>query len=113
MENDTLNKMTTFDSLLQSQNLQLLKAAIPYLSGPPQKALSVLTKYVEFIKTVQMSTDTSSALSMCSVQSKDKTSNTILMMQELKNYCSDAEKENIDFFLDCIQIFDIYANLKE
>ena len=73
MENDTLNKMTTFDSLLQSQNLQLLKAAIPYLSGPPQKALSVLTKYVEFIKTVQMSTDTSSALSMCSVKSKDKT----------------------------------------
>lgn len=110
MEQDTANKMTTFDSLLQTQHLQMLKVAIPYLSGSTQKALSVMTKYVELIKTIKMSHDDNSALSMCSVKSNDTTANTIQMLQEMRNYCSLSEQETIDTFLDYMQLMEVYSN---
>ncbi|MGN0312341.1 MAG: hypothetical protein ACI4CC_06155 [Lachnospiraceae bacterium] len=108
METDALKTMTTFDSLLQSNRLQMLKAAIPYMSGSSRKTLSILTKYLELSKTIQMSSDENSALCMCSASSDDKKETTISMLQEIKPYCTEKEKESVDFFIDFLQMYGTY-----
>ncbi len=111
MDDNVLKTLTIFDSLLQNQHLLMLKAALPYMASDIQKPLSVVCKLFELNQTIKMSSDDASALSMCSVQSEDKKANTILMLQEVRPFCNDKDKENIDFFIDFLQMYDTYTTL--
>ncbi|SFP94867.1 hypothetical protein SAMN02910358_00222 [Lachnospiraceae bacterium XBB1006] len=111
MDENVLKTMTTFDSLLQSQHLQMLKAAIPYLSGNAKNTLSILCKLLELKKTIQMSVDETSALSMCSVTPEEGGSNILLLLKEIRPYCTKAEQENVDFFVDVFQMYETYASM--
>ena len=110
MDQETLNLMTTFDNLIQSKQLLILKAAIPYLSGNSQKALSIFAKYYELIKTMQISQGENSALSMCSVTTENPSDKPLQFLKDIRCYCNDAEKETIDFFVDFFQIYETYEN---
>lgn len=111
MDDNTLKTMTTFDSLLQSDHLMMLKAAIPYLSGDARKTLSIICKFLELKKTVKMSEDESSALSMCSAPCTEGELNTVLMLKEIRPYCNKKEQENVDFFIDVFQMYDTYSSM--
>ncbi|MBE5905338.1 MAG: hypothetical protein E7277_00905 [Lachnospiraceae bacterium] len=111
MGENALNTMTTFDTLLQSQHLQMLKAAIPYLSGNAKNTLSILCKILELKKTIQMSADETSALSMCSVKPEEGCSNVLLMLKEIRPYCSKKEQESVDFFTDVFQMYETYSSM--
>lgn len=111
MDENVLKTMTTFDSLLQSEHLLMLKAALPYMSTEIQKNLSIVCKYMELSKTIKMSHDNNSALSMCSVQSDDTKTNTLLMLQEVRPFCNEREKESVDFFVDFLQMYETYSTI--
>lgn len=110
MENENQNVMTTFDNLIQNKELLILKAAIPYLTGSSQKAISIFSKYYELIKTIQLSQGEHSALSMCSVSSEKACDKPLQLLKDVRCYCSDSEKETIDFLLDFFQIYETYEN---
>lgn len=106
-----LKTMTTFDSLLQSQHLQMLKAAIPYLSGNAKTTLSILCKVLELKKTIQMSEDENSALRMCSANADDDNSNVVMMLKEIRPFCNAKEQESVDFFMDVFQMYETYTSM--
>lgn len=110
MEQDNFNPMTTFDNLIQNKQLLILKAAIPYLTGNSQKALSIFSKYYELIKTVQITHGENSALSMCSINTDNPSEKPIQLLKDIRCYCSDTEKETIDFFMDFLQMYETYEN---
>ncbi|MBE5900762.1 MAG: hypothetical protein E7280_02530 [Lachnospiraceae bacterium] len=111
MDDTTLKTMTTFDSLIQSRHLMMLKAAIPYLSGSAKKTVSIICKFVELQKTVKMSGDETSALSMCSAPADDGNSGTVMMLKEIRPYCSKQEQESVDFFIDVFQMYETYSSM--
>ena len=110
MDRDNQNVMTTFDTLIQSKELLILKAAIPYLSGNSQKMLSVFSKYYELMKTIEISRGENSSLAMCSVNPQTPTEKPLQLLQDIRCYCSESEKETIDFFLDFFQMYETYEN---
>lgn len=110
MEQDNLSVMTTFDNLIQNKQLLILKAAIPYLTGNPQKTLSIFSKYYELVKTIQISHGENSALSMCSVNTQNPSDKPLQFLKDIRCYCSDSEKETIDFFMDFFQVYETYEN---
>lgn len=110
MEQENLAFMTTFDNLIQSKQLLILKAAIPYLSGNSQKALSIFSKYYELLKTIQISQGENSELSMCSVNTQTPMEKPLQLLKDIRCYCNDSEKETIDFFVDFFQMYETYEN---
>ncbi len=110
MEQENQTFMTAFDNLIQNKQLLILKAAIPYMTGNPQKAISIFAKYYELIKTVQMSQGENSALSMCSVNTQNPSEKPLQLLKDIRCYCTDAEKETIDFFVDFFQMYETYEN---
>lgn len=111
MDNDALTTMTKFDSILQNRHLQMIKAAIPYLSKDSQKIFSILTKYMELIKTVELSYDDNSALSMCSIDEENQNTKSLSLLQEIRPFCDSKEIETVDMFIDILQMYATYESL--
>ena len=99
-------KTTLFDEQLQSRELQILKTTIPYLKEPQQKNLAILAKCLELQKTIRFFQSDSNNLSICSVDNPEE--NTINMLNEIRPYCTKTEQENLDSFINMIQLFSAY-----
>lgn len=99
-------KTTLFDEQLQSRELQILKTTIPYLKEPQQKNLAILAKCLELQKTIRFFQSDSNNLSICSVDNPEE--NTINMLNEIRPYCTKTEQENLDAFINMIQLFSAY-----
>lgn len=110
MEQGNPTLMTTFDHLIQNKQLLILKAAIPYLSGNPQKALSIFSKYYELLKTIQISKDEETGLSMCSVNTQNPIEKPIQLLKDIRCYCNQTEQETIDYIMDFFQMYETYEN---
>lgn len=111
MDNDNLQTMTKFDSILQSQRLQMIKAAIPYLSNDSQKIFSILTKYLELMRTITLSNDSNFALQICSVTEENQSVKTQSLLKEIRPYCTKNESDTIDMIIDILQMYDTYELL--
>ena len=111
MQEDPLKTMTTFDSILQSRQLQMMKAAIPYMPKKTQKMFSVFTKYFELIKTIEMNHKEDSALSMCSITTENSKVKLLSLLQEIRPYCNKTENETIDLIVDVFQMVEAYESM--
>ena len=54
MKEKSTPQMTTLDQMVNDDSLQMMKAAIPYVSPNGRKTLSLLTKFMELRKTMSM-----------------------------------------------------------
>jgi len=105
--------LTPFDNMVSDNQLQIIKAAIPYLSNRQQQFFSVYVKYIELDHTLKLVGNSgSNALSACSVGEEQHS--TADMLSAIKQYCSDKEKEMIDLisnFLSAYQMYHAYQEL--
>lgn len=110
MSDENNSNKTTFDSLIQTRQLQIIKAAIPYIQITEQKFLSIYVKYLELNQTINLVNKKEDVLKMCSVDSESDSPNEkpIRMLNDIRNYCSDSEKETIDMILNFFNAFEIY-----
>ena len=105
--------LTPFDHMVSDNQLQIIKAAIPYLSNREQQFFSVYVKYIELEHTLHLVSDTNSnVLSSCSIgENPNSTSD---MLTAIKQYCTEKEKEMIDLisnFLSAYQMYHAYQEL--
>lgn len=105
--------LTPFDNMVSDNQLQIIKAAIPYLSNREQQFFSVYVKYIELDHTLKIVSDSNSnVLSSCSI-GEDQHSTTD-MLSAIKQYCTEKEKEMIDLisnFLSAYQMYHTYQDL--
>lgn len=106
-----VTKMTPLDQMVCQDHLQMLKAAIPYLPQSNQKFLSIYAKIMELSHTIsyfqQPLPEIAKMDSSLSMQPMD-------MLQELRNYMSDATKNRIDqllFAFNTIQLMQMYQEI--
>lgn len=105
---------TTFDMETQSKNIQILKTIIPYMNGDNQKGIVFMVKYLELMHVMTMFNGESASLSMCS--SDDPSENTMMLLNDLRKFCSQQEQDSIDMMLGAFQMlstYDIFAHAPE
>ena len=98
MENLEGVSMTELDALVSDNKMQMLKAALPYISATQQQVLSIYVKVLELNNTIQLvHKEESRKVGICSVSEQKR--NTTEMLNTIKRYCTDAEKEMIDLLM--------------
>lgn len=105
--------LTPFDNMVSDNQLQIIKAAIPYLSNREQQFFSIYVKYIELDHTLKLvSNSDSNSLSACSIG--EEPHSTADMLSAIKQYCTEKEKEMIDLisnFLSAYQMYHAYQEL--
>lgn len=104
--------LTPFDHMVSDNQLQIIKAAIPYLSNREQQFFSVYVKYIELEHTLKLVGDSNSnVLSSCSIgENPNSTSD---MLTAIKQYCSEKEKEMIDLISNFLSAYQMYHTYQE
>lgn len=102
---------TEFDQQTTSHHLQMLKAAVPYMPVSQQKTISFLIKFQELQNAMHIFRSDGGELGICSLSEEEK--NPLDMLESIKAYCSDKEKEMLDIltnFLQASQLYRQYQN---
>ena len=90
-------KLTDLDYLIGDHRLQMLKAALPFLSIPQQRALSLAVKCQELRRTYRLFSDEETAsLGVCSLDAPPKNGSPKEMLKAIRPYGNPREREVID-----------------
>lgn len=109
---DTSKELTDFDSLICDPHLQMLKAAIPYIPASGQQVLSLYVKSQELSNTMKLlQRKETQSVGICSISENKK--NTAEMLNAIKKYCSDSEREMLDLFMNFFSAFRMYHSYRE
>lgn len=102
-------KPTMFDTQVNSQNLQIMKAMVPYMDAQKQKSFAFIIKYMELQKTLNVfSTNT---LSIQSADIESEQDKMFHMLSDISEQCSEAEQENISMLLNMLQVMSAYETM--
>ena len=102
-------KMTPLDQMVAEDQLQILKAAIPYASPNVQSMLSILAKALELQRTIQLFSH-SQEISMMS-EREPAAANPMEMLQSISQFASGEMKENLNHVMtafSAVQMFQMY-----
>lgn len=104
--------ITALDAIATENHLQMIKAAIPYIGGGEQRFISVYVKYLELMNTISFFRNSDSDdMKACSLTAQ---SNSPLdMLNDIRDYCSEEEKETVDVFINIINSIQLYQTYKE
>lgn len=101
------------DALVQSRELQMMKAAVPYIRESQQKYFSMMIKMIELQKTMQLFDGEpamqAQELHVCSDESSPERMRG--MLNAMRAYCTRKEQENIDNLLGALEMFSSYEML--
>lgn len=103
------SQLTPFDNMTQKRELQMLKAAVPYMKGNRKRQLAILIKYMELQNTASVFAQEDKVLSMCSVEDKDN--NMLSMLNEMRRFCNEKEQEMIDTYINVATMMETYGTV--
>ena len=90
-------KLTDLDYLVGDHRLQMMKAALPFLGVPQQRALSLAVKFQELRRTYRLFSDSEMAsMGICSLDSPAKAASPREMLKAIRPYGNPQEREVID-----------------
>lgn len=90
-------KLTDLDYLIGDHHLQMIKAALPYLNVPDQRAVSVFVKCQELKRTFQLfETEEVASMGICSLENPVKPSSPRELLKAIRPYGNPTERDMID-----------------
>lgn len=90
-------KLTDLDYLIGDHHLQMIKAALPYLGIPEQRAVSLFVKTQELRKTIELfETEEVASMGICSLDSAEKTTSVRDLLKAIRPYGNPSERDMID-----------------
>lgn len=101
--------ITEYDELVQTRELQMLKAMLPFMGVKSQLPMAVLIQAMEFQNTMKVFQSSENALSACAIN--DETDRRSAMLQVLRKFCTPKERETIDTMLNIMCVMENYENL--
>ncbi len=114
MKENNTPQMTTLDQMVNDDSLQMMKAAIPYVSPNGRKTLSLLTKFMELRKTMSMFSQPHMDMSIMS--SEETTVSPEEMLRDIQQYTSGSLHDSIEGMLSAFQtaqMFMMFQNMEE
>ncbi len=90
-------KLTDLDYLIGDHHLQMIKAALPYLNVPEQRAVSVFVKFQELKKTFELfETEEVASMGICSLEQSEGGRTMRDLLKAIRPYGNPAERDIID-----------------
>lgn len=102
-ENAPNTPMTDLDQMVSDDQIQILKAAIPYVSSSGQRLLSVYSKMRELQNTLTLFPQENSQMRICGTDAQMQPMD---LLNEIRPFCSGQTQERID------QIIQMFAMLQ-
>lgn len=103
MTDEHTMKLTDFDYLTGDHHLQMIKAALPYVSVPQQRLLSVLVKIRELQRTMSLFQEEEVAAMGISALPETQKGSALDMMEAIKPYGNTQEQDLIDMVCNFIR----------
>ncbi len=97
---------TSFDNLIQNNQLRILKAALPYIQLSEQRLLSVYVKILELKNTMELFNKDEGTLSACSLQKEN--ASILDLLQDIRKYCPPDKQDAIDQILNFANMYQMY-----
>lgn len=110
MEEETANTKTAFDAAIQKHQLEIIKAAIPYINSSEQKMISVYVKASELVDTISIFQKPDNSISICSQENGN--GSPLDMLNDIKAVCTNTEKESINMIINFLNAFQLYDTYK-
>lgn len=105
-------KLTDLDYLIGDHHLQMMKAALPYMSLTEQKMISLFVKFNELKRTFHLFEDGETAtLGICSAG--ERTASPVDMLNAIKPYGNTYEQDFIDLVMNFFQGFGLSRAYRE
>ncbi|NLZ81265.1 MAG: hypothetical protein GX913_05625 [Clostridiales bacterium] len=112
MEEIHTMELTAFDSLITDSNLQMIKAAIPYIPANGQGFISMYVKFIELSNTINIfQKKDKDSLGICSLP-EDKR-NVSDMLNTMKHHCSGQQKERFESIINIISTFQMFQTFQD
>lgn len=110
MNSDDTLKITELDRQVGNSRLQMLKAALPYLSTHQQSQIAILTKWLEFQSTIHMFGNPEEVLSIC--ETKVPPPGPFGILDAIKQYGSKEDQSRINFAQNFLQAMSLYQQME-
>lgn len=110
---ETYTRQPVLDTLIQSRDLQMLKAMVPYFDGTQQRTISFVIRLIELQKTMQLF-DTKPEMQAAELQSGKNESpaeRTRHMLYAMKEFCQPQEQANIDSVIGFFEMYESYESM--
>ena len=111
MEDHDFEKITTFDQLISTQSLQILKLLIPYTPPENQRFLAVYTKFLELQHTIDFFQRFHS--DVYSQDFEKKTFSPFHIIQEIRPYIPAQFGETFDMLMNMMDMMEVFQNMNE
>lgn len=105
MNEEHISPMTPLDQMLSRDSIQMLKAAVPYFPAGAQRIFAIYSKVMELSYTISMFSDEPAELTMMS--ERPGASQPLEILQQLRTYAGDSQKETIDQILFAFHALEI------
>lgn len=99
--------LTALDQVANRNHLQLIKAAIPYVSGKNQRMLSLLIKMMELQNVMEFYQHSDFTVSACSTQAEQP--GILDMLADMRNYCEGGEQQMLDTCIQMLSAMELYS----
>ena len=111
MQEETTDKMTPFDRLISSKDLQLMKLIIPYTPPANQHILAVFIKFLELNRTMKIFHQTRQSIH---TQAFEKSiSSPLDIVDEIRPYLSETERNSIDSILNVFNMMQMLEAMEK
>ena len=100
--------LTEYDQLVQTRELQMLKAMLPFVHTRSQMPLAMLIQSIQFRQTMKIFQENANALSAFSINNETDRRNA--MLQTLKRFCTPKERETIDTIFNIMCVMGNYES---
>lgn len=110
MELENQKNVIELDTLIQDRQLQMMKAALPYINSSTQKSIAFFIKFMELQRTVSLFNNPENSLQMCSISENEEPRH-LQMLNALREFCTEKEQEHIDMLVNYMQMFSAYETL--
>ncbi len=111
MEEEYSKTKTAFDAAIQIHQLEIIKAAIPYINASEQKLISVYVKASELVDTITIFQKPEASVGICSLG--DKKGSLLDMLNDIKAVCTNTEKETVNMLINFLNAFQLYNTYKD
>ncbi|MBE7721423.1 MAG: hypothetical protein E7243_18190 [Lacrimispora celerecrescens] len=106
MNNEENVRANDLDSLIGDNHLQMMKAALPYMSVSQQRFISYFVKINELQRTINLFEEGEVAtMGICSAGERSQSDSPIDMLNTIKPFANPAEQDLIDLVINFFQGF--------
>lgn len=107
-QEQNVEQMTPLDQMIAQDQLQMLKAAIPYASFGMQPSLAILSKWLELQRTIQLFSRPAD-LSMMSVDAPHVSP--LEMLQDISRFAAGPQRDLLSQMFQTMQMVQMLQNI--